>query len=488
MGEKTNMKKVLGILLALFLLCAVLPALADTQSGNFTYTLLEDGTASITGCTAAGDIVIPGTIDGYTVTNLKAKLFYSKNGITSVTVPKSVTYLGPEPGASEWAYTFSYCWELQNIYVESGSQSFVSDNGVLYNKTKTILVNYPVMHAGAEYHVPTSVAYLACTSFAANENLRDLYLDSANTYWMTYTFYNCPNLRVHYYPGGKTEQWVEKFTANGLAGAENGYPTFIPMEADPTAAPSDEPTATPSAEPPADPIAEPPADPTAEPTNDPTDDPDDEPDDEVDEVTVQNGYYALYDNGTATLICADSDALTRLVIPATVSANGRTYKVTEIDEDACGGMKKLTMLIIGKNVKTIGKRAFDGCVKLKTVKGAAAVTSIKDSAFSGCKALKTFPALKKLTSIGASAFKNCVKLTGFTLGEKVKSIGKNAFYGCKALKTVTVKTVKLTGSSVKANAFKGIYARATFKCPSGMKKTYKKLFVKKGAPSTCKFK
>ena len=481
------MKKLLGIVLSLFLLCAVLPALADTQSGSFSYTVLEDGTASITGCTAAGDIVIPGTIDGYTVTNLKAKLFNGRSDITSVTVPKSVTYFGPEPGASEWAYTFSYCWGLKNIYVESGSDAFVSDNGVLYNKTKTILVNYPVMHAGAEYHVPASVAYLACTSFAANENLRDLYLDSANTYWMTYTFFNCPNLRVHYYPGGKTEQWVEKFTANGLAGAENNSPTFIRIEADPPAAPSDEPTADPTAAP-----SEEPTDPTAEPTDeppaDPTAEPTDEPDDEGDEVTAQNGYYALNDNGTATLICADSDALTRLVIPATVSANGRTYKVTGIDEDACGGMKKLTTLTIGKNVKTVGKRAFAGCVKLKTVKGAAAVTSIKDSAFSGCKALKTFPALKKLTSIGASAFKNCVKLTGFTLGEKVKSIGKNAFYGCKALKTVTVKTVKLTGSSVKANAFKGIYARATFKCPSGMKKTYKKLFVKKGAPSTCKFK
>jgi len=96
--------------------------------------------------------------------------------------------------------------------------------------------------------------------------------------------------------------------------------------------------------------------------------------------------------------------------------------------------------------------------------------------------------MAKLQTIGANAFKGCVKLAKFTLGAAVKSIGKNAFNGCKALKTITVKTTKLTSSNVKANAFKGINAKATFKCPKAKLKAYKTLFVKKGAPKTCKFK
>ena len=46
----------------------------------------------------------------------------------------------------------------------------------------------------------------------------------------------------------------------------------------------------------------------------------------------------------------------------------------------------------------------------------------------------------------------------------------------------------LTSSSVKSNAFKGIYKKATFKCPKGKAAAYKKILLKKGAPKTCKFK
>ena len=69
----------------------------------------------------------------------------------------------------------------------------------------------------------------------------------------------------------------------------------------------------------------------------------------------------------------------------------------------------------------------------------------------------------------------------------MKSIGKNAFNGCKALKAITVKTTKLTDKNVGAAAFKNIYKKATFTCPKAKLKAYKKLFIQKGAPKTCKF-
>ena len=94
----------------------------------------------------------------------------------------------------------------------------------------------------------------------------------------------------------------------------------------------------------------------------------------------------------------------------------------------------------------------------------------------------------KVTAISASAFKDLKKLTAVTIGSNVKSIGKNAFYGCKKLKTITIKTAKLTASNVGAKAFKGIAAKAVFKCPSGKKKDYKTLLLKKGAPKTASFK
>ena len=208
-----------------------------------------------------------------------------------------------------------------------------------------------------------------------------------------------------------------------------------------------------------------------------------------DTFTVTGLKYLLTAETTVSFTGLEkAKSLATVTVPATVTYANTTYKVTEIAAKALYKDTKVTTLSIGKNVKTIGKSAFASCSKLKTVKGGAAVTAIGDIAFSGCKVLKTFPALSRLKTIGANAFKGCVKITKFTLGAAVKKIGKNAFNGCKALKAVTVKTTKLTGSNVGAGAFKGIYKKATFTCPKSKLKAYAALFVKKGAPKTCIFK
>jgi hypothetical protein len=47
--------------------------------------------------------------------------------------------------------------------------------------------------------------------------------------------------------------------------------------------------------------------------------------------------------------------------------NGVTYKVTSIAANALKNNKKITKVVIGSNVEKIGKSAFQGCKKLKTV-------------------------------------------------------------------------------------------------------------------------
>ena len=164
------------------------------------------------------------------------------------------------------------------------------------------------------------------------------------------------------------------------------------------------------------------------------------------------------------------------------------FDVTEIAAKALYKDTKVTTVSIGPRVRTIGKNAFASCTKLKSVKNGKAVTEIRDGAFQGCRALTSFPTPGGLTNIGAGAFKSCAKLTKFTLGSQVQSVGKSAFEGCKALKTVTVKTGALTAGNLGKNAWKGISAKAVFKCPKANRKDYQKLFVKRGAPKTSKFK
>ena len=150
-------------------------------------------------------------------------------------------------------------------------------------------------------------------------------------------------------------------------------------------------------------------------------------------------------------------------IPATVSIKGKKYKVTAIAANALKGNKKVTKITIGKNVTSIGKKAFYKCTALKTI---------------------TIPS--KVKTIGESAFSGCKKLTKATIGKGVTKIGKKAFYNCKKLKSVTIKTTKL--KSVGKYAFKGIAKQATIKCPAKKLKKYRKMLKKSKTAKTTQVK
>ena len=94
----------------------------------------------------------------------------------------------------------------------------------------------------------------------------------------------------------------------------------------------------------------------------------------------------------------------------------------------------------------------------------------------------------KVTSIAKNALKGNKKLTKLTIGANVTKIGVNAFKGCSKLKSIIVKTKKLTKSKVGKNAFKGINSKATIKVPKAKVKAYKKIVQAKGAGKGVKVK
>lgn len=82
----------------------------------------------------------------------------------------------------------------------------------------------------------------------------------------------------------------------------------------------------------------------------------------------------------------------------------------------------------------------------------------------------------KVTSIGAKAFNSNKKLKKVTIGANIAKISNNAFFKCPALKTVTVKTMKLTKKTAGKKAFKGVNKKMVIKVPKKMKKAYVKIF------------
>ncbi len=172
------------------------------ECDGFTYLVLPDGTASITACARTGDVVIPDTLDGYTVTNLASQLFYGKSGVTSVAIPATVTSFGEDPEDNNRDNVFSYCGNLTRIDVDENNPVFCSEDGVLFTKNKTRLINYPCNRAGEVYH--TEAACFCCTAFASCRNLKFLFIDDPDTTWYTNTFSDTPALTAFYLPGGET--------------------------------------------------------------------------------------------------------------------------------------------------------------------------------------------------------------------------------------------------------------------------------------------
>lgn len=90
----------------------------------------------------------------------------------------------------------------------------------------------------------------------------------------------------------------------------------------------------------------------------------------------------------------------------------------------------------------------------------------------------------KIVQIGDKALKNKTAVTSVTIGKNVQSIGKEAFYGTKKLKTITVKSQKLT--KVGSKALKNTNAKLKIKVPKAKLKKYKSLLKNKGQKKTVK--
>ena len=84
-----------------------------------------------------------------------------------------------------------------------------------------------------------------------------------------------------------------------------------------------------------------------------------------------------------------------------------------------------------------------------------------------------------VTSIGKSAFSSC-QLKKIIIGKNVTSIGAKAFYNNKKLKTIIIKSKKLTDKKVGKKAFSKTAPKAKVFIPKSVFKKYKKFLAKKG--------
>lgn len=127
--------------------------------------------------------------------------------------------------------------------------------------------------------------------------------------------------------------------------------------------------------------------------------------------TIAGNQYRITKAGAEVSLIKTNAKAKSINIPATIKANGITYKVTTIAAKAFKQNKKLQSVTVGANVKSISNNAFFKCPSLKTVN------------------LKTVLLISKTAS--KKAFKGANKKLVIKVPKKVKKSYKKIFKGLK---------------------------------------------------------
>ncbi|MDD3123151.1 MAG: leucine-rich repeat protein, partial [Candidatus Izemoplasmatales bacterium] len=98
----------------------------------------------------------------------------------------------------------SGCINLASITVDKDNQYYLSENSVMFDKQKTILIAYPAKKSDASYQVPSTVTSILASAFYACENLVNISIPTGVTSIGSLAFYGCSSLESIVIPNGVT--------------------------------------------------------------------------------------------------------------------------------------------------------------------------------------------------------------------------------------------------------------------------------------------
>jgi len=113
---------------------------------------------------------------------------------TSLTIPKEVTHGGVTYTVTGIERPDMWGTTLQSVTVASDNAYLLAENGVIFNKAKTVLLGYLPGKPDAFYTVPSSVTKLEKNSFRDIDALTAVTLPNGLKTIDWYVFYECPNL------------------------------------------------------------------------------------------------------------------------------------------------------------------------------------------------------------------------------------------------------------------------------------------------------
>jgi hypothetical protein len=341
---------------------------------------------------------------------------------------------------------FSDCPSLAAITVDGLNPVFSSVAGVLFDKSQTTLILYPIGNPAESYTVPSSVTSVGVSAFSGCTSLTNIAIPNSVTHIGAGAFSLCSSLSNVTIPNSVTYIGVVAFSSCASLSSVT-IPNSVASIGD-------------------DAFED-----CASLTN----------------VAIGSGLSSIgagVFSGCTNLAAITVDGLnpvftsvagvlfdksqTALIqYPTGNAAESYTVpsSVTSVGVSAFSGCASLTNVTIPNSVTSIGGYAFSYCTRLTSVTIPNSVTSIGDYAFSDCIRLTSVTIGNGVATIGYDAFANCSKLASLTIPNSVTSIGGEAFLNCDSLSSVTIPN---SVTSIGQDAFNNCSSLTTLTIGSGV--------------------
>ncbi len=303
--------------------------------------------------------------------------FFSCRSLTSIEIPDSLTSIGES--------VFNYCTSLTGISVNSDNSSYSNDEqGVLFDKNKTVLIQYPAGNSSLSYAIPDSVTIVGDRSFSSCDALTNVTIPDGVTSVGIWAFYNCGSLTSIKIPASVTS--IGFYAFNGCTSLTDVYYTGSPEKWNLI---------------------------TIGMYND----------------SLHNAklhFDSSYLNGT----CGENITWTFDDVTGTLvlTGNGKMPDWTASTPKPWSGFKNLIRtVVLDDEITSISDYAFYNCSNLTNITIPNGITYIGYCAFSGCKSLEEVNIPDSVTTIEDSAFNSCTSLAEITLPNHALKIDRVAF-------------------------------------------------------------